>query len=110
MNTNVSESNIQSAILDYLLMKKHFVIRLNNIPPTQMVNGSRVFRRMPKGSVKGLPDIAVVTEGGYVVWLEVKKVGGRLSPDQIEFKRRVDEKCGEYYVVRSIEDLIQIGL
>lgn len=110
MEVKVSESQIQSAMLDYLMRKKHFVIRLNNIPPTQMVNGQRVFRRMPKGSVKGLPDIMVITDGGYVVWLEVKAKRGIQSADQHEFQRRVEEKNGEYYIVRKIEDLIQIGL
>ena len=109
MKSKVSESSIQSTLIDYLTRKKHFIIRLNNIPPTQMVHGQRVFRRMPKGSIKGLPDIAVITDGGYVVWLEVKSSTGKQSPEQKEFQRRVEEKCGEYYVVRNIEQLIQLG-
>lgn len=105
------ESQIQSSIIDYLQRKKRFVIRLNNVPPTQMVNGQRVFRRLPKGCIKGLPDLVVLTDGGYGVWLEVKAPKGKQSPDQKAFQERVENEVrGEYYVVRSIDDVINIGL
>jgi hypothetical protein len=111
MKLKVSESQIQSTILDYLIRKKHFVIRLNNIPPTQMVNGSRVFRRLPKGSVKGLPDILVIWNNSPV-WLEVKASKGMQSQDQRDFQKRCEEHvpAQEYHVVRRLEDIINIGL
>jgi len=110
MQTKVSESQIQSTLIDYLLRKKHFVIRLNNIPPTQIVGGQRVFRRMPKGSVKGLADLLVILDPNQYVWLEVKAPNGKQSPDQKEFQSNIERLAGEYYVVRKIEDLIEIGL
>lgn len=68
-----------------------------------------VFRRMPKGAVKGLPDIMVITDTG-VVFIEVKAPKGKQSPDQLEFQRKCKEKGVEYYVVKSIEDIKSIGL
>lgn len=106
----MSETEIQSAIIDYLHLRKKFVIRLNNIPPTQLVNGQRVFRRMPKGSVKGLPDLVVLVEGGFGVWLEVKAPKGKQSPDQKEFEKRIKSLGGEYYIIRDVSDLKEIGL
>jgi hypothetical protein len=110
MQTKVSESQIQSTLIDYLQRKKHLVIRLNNIPVSQMVSGQRVFRKMPKGSINGMADLLVITDGGFGVWLEVKAPKGKQSPDQKEFQRRVEEKGGEYYLVRRLEDIINIGL
>ncbi len=104
-----NESAVQSSIIDYLAIKKHFFIRLNNIPPVQTVNGKMVFRRMPKGSMLGLPDIQVLTDGGFTVFLEVKDKG-KQSPEQIEFERRCKDIGCEYHVVRSIEDCVEIGL
>lgn len=104
-----SETEIQSAIIDYLFLKKHFFVRLNNIPPVQYIGGKMVFRKMPKGSMKGLPDIMVITDGGYTVWLEVKDKS-KQSDDQKEFERRCKEKGCEYYIVRSIEDVKNVGL
>jgi hypothetical protein len=104
-----NEIAIQSGIIDYLYLKKHFFVRLNNIPPVQTVNGKMVFRRLPKGSVKGLPDILVLTDGGYAVFLEVKDKS-KQSPDQIEFQRNCKEKGCEYHIVRSIDDVKNIGL
>jgi hypothetical protein len=105
----MKESDIQSTIIDYLFLRKHFFVRLNNIPPVQTVNGRMVFRRMPKGSMLGLPDIMVLWKG-FPVFLEVKAEKGRLSEHQIEFKRRCGEQGIEYWVVRKIEDLQEIGL
>jgi hypothetical protein len=106
----MSEIQIQSAILDYLILKKRFVVRLNNIPPVQNVGGKMVFRRMPKGSVLGLPDIMVLTDGGYAVFLEIKAPKGKQSENQKQFQRRCEEVGCEYYVIRSLEEVIEIGL
>jgi hypothetical protein len=103
------EISIQSAIIDYLYRKKHFFVRLNNIPPVSKVGGKMVFRRMPKGSMNGLPDIMVITEGGFIVFLEVKDKG-KLSEEQIKFQALCKEKGAEYHVVRKIQDVIDIGL
>lgn len=106
----MKESDIQSAIIDYLFAKKHFFVRLNNIPPVQKTNGKMVFRKMPKGSVLGLPDILVLTDGGYAVFLEVKNEKGKQSEHQKEFQKKCADIGCEYYLVKSIDDVITIGL
>lgn len=106
----MKETTIQSAIIDYLALRKHFFVRLNNIPPVQHVNGKMVFRRMPKGSMLGLPDIIVLTDGGFAVFLEVKNEKGKQSGNQKEFQRRCQEVGCEYYLIRSVDQLKEIGL
>ena len=105
------ESDIQNAICDYLAMKKTFFWRQNTAPTIQRhADGGFHFRAMGKYALKGIPDIIVITDGGYAVFLEVKTTKGRQSPEQLEFARRVKEKGGELYVVRSIDDVKNIGL
>jgi len=65
---------------------------------------------MSKWSIKGLPDIQVLTDGGYAVFLEVKRPSGKQSPEQKEFEERCKKIGAEYYVVRSIDDCQEIGL
>jgi predicted type IV restriction endonuclease len=60
--------------------------------------------------MNGVADIVVITEGGYAVFLEVKATRGVQSADQKEFQKRCEEKGCEYYVVRRLEDIINIGL
>jgi hypothetical protein len=63
------ESNIQSAILDYLMLRKHFVLRLNNIPAfNRNTDGSIRMRRLPKGAVRGMADIFVLYGVRPIFW------------------------------------------
>lgn len=104
----VTESNILNSIGDYLSLRKHFFFRCNNIPVYNVA--AQAWRSMPKHSMKGVPDLIVVTDGGYVVFLEVKKKGGSQSKDQKIFQERCKEKGAEYYLVKSIDDVKEVGL
>lgn len=104
------EKDIQNTICEYLARKKHFFWRQNTAPTIQKSGDQWAFRRMPKYAMKGVPDILIVTDGGYMVFLEVKRKGSKQSPDQIVFQERCKEKGCEYYVVHSLEEVIEIGL
>lgn len=99
------ESGIQTAICEYLARKKHFFWRQNTAP---LFRDGRYFA-MPKYSIKGVPDIIVIKDG-YFIGLEVKRAKTKQSPDQKEFERRCKESGAEYWVVRSIDDVQEIGL
>ncbi len=101
-----NEIAIQSAIIDYLYLKKYFFVRLNNIPAVQTVNGKMVFRRLPKGSMKGLPDLMVLKKG-KVIFLEVKDKS-KQSPDQIIFESHCKSEGIDYFIVKSIDDVTKI--
>ena len=96
-----TEAQIQKAILDYGLIKKIPMRRINVIGvPTP--NG---FRPSPN---KGMADIhAEFMVGGIPVsvWLEVKTKIGKLSPHQKVFRDGVKSYGGFYFVVRSIDDV-----
>ncbi len=104
------EKDVQNSICKYLSLRRHFFWRNNNVPISDMKRGKRIFRKMPKYGMKGIPDIIVITVGGYAVFLEVKRKNTKQSPDQVVFAGRIKDLGGEYYVVRSIDDVKQVGL
>lgn len=102
------ETDIQKAICDYLQLKGYFFWRNNNTP---IYNAElKRYRAMPKYAMAGVPDIIVVLEGGRIVFLEVKKKGGRLSEGQQIFQERCAKLNTPYFVVFSIDDIIKVGL
>lgn len=109
----MTESEIQNTICEYLERKGHFFWRSNNTPVYDPK--TKRYRRMPKYGRKGVPDIIVIWNG-YFVGLEVKKPKTATSSktyqdkDQKKFESECKEAGGEYYVVRSIENLVDIGL
>jgi hypothetical protein len=100
-------SELVRALCDYLALKQHFFWRSNNVPVFDKARG--VFRALPKYTMKGLPDIIVI-KGGRFIGIEAKAGSGRMSPDQHEFARRVMIAGADYHVVRSLDDLIKLGL
>ena len=106
MQQKETETSIVNAICDYLAYKKDLLFwRQNTLP---VFNGER-FYSMPKYSMRGVPDIIVIKDG-FFIGLEAKTKVGKQSAYQKEFERKCKGAGGEYYVVRSIEDVKEIGL
>lgn len=99
----LKETDIQAAILDYLRLKGHFFWR-NNSGAFKTERGG--FYRV---GTPGAPDIIGCVDGKFV-GLEVKTPKGKLSEDQQEFARGLRTAGGAYHLVRSIDDVIAIGL
>lgn len=68
------------------------------------------YRRMGKYALKGIPDIIVITDGGFVCFLEIKRPGSKQNPDQIEFERRCKKIGAEYRIITDVSQLKEIGL
>lgn len=99
------ENDIQTAILDYLAFKKHFFWRQNNFT----IFDGKNFRRLPKYSILGIPDIIVIKDGKFI-GLEVKTKTGALSEGQKQFMINCEKAGGKYYIVKSIDDVIKLDL
>lgn len=114
-SSKIKESDIQSAICEYLEMKRRCFFRLNNIPAVYSTGGKMRFRKLPKFTPRGLPDFVVIVAGTFY-GLEVKRPKTEDSPktyqskDQKSFQSQVEAHGGKYVVVRSIEDVIALGL
>lgn len=97
-----NEGAVQLAICEYLDLKRYFFWRQNNTgvydPKTKR------FRRLPKYAIKGVSDIIVVHKG-RVIFLEVKDKSSQ-SEYQKNFEKNIIKNDLEYYLVRSIDDVI----
>jgi len=106
-----TESQIVTAICDYLAIRERqgrlFYWRANNMA---VVKSDGTFRSMPKHSKNGVPDVLVVRDGWFI-GLEVKTRTGKQSEAQKIFERDLmDKGNGEYHLVRSVDDVQELGL
>ncbi|MBA7583774.1 hypothetical protein ES708_25724 [subsurface metagenome] len=87
----ITEGDIKNQIREYLDLMKWFSFPL--------VAGL--------GSYPGLPD-RIAIKGGRVLFLEIKRPNGKLSEGQKLFQTNMENVGGEYYVVRSLEEIMKI--
>ena len=59
------------------------------------------------GSYLGIPDMIAIKKG-RVLFLEIKKPGGKLSPGQIIFRDMILSHGGEYYKIDDLDRLIEV--
>lgn len=104
-----TENQALQSVCDYLQLNKkrkgYMFWRTNNIP----VYDGKNFRSMPKYSIHGIPDVIVIWNGQFV-GLEIKTNVGKQSDGQKEFEKQCREVGGEYYVIRGIDEVKEIGL
>lgn len=98
------EKDIQKTIIDFLRYSGWFVVKNNTVGIYKQKTGKYI----PSQAV-GLADLTIL-KCGRVIMLEVKTPKGKQSDGQIEFEKNWKEKGGEYYVVRSVEDVEKIIL
>ena len=126
MKLKITESDIIRAVNDYLQIqrnqKKLMFIR-NNSGAIPIVDGKNKRRYIRFGD-KGSPDFLVwisklksFPDGNFhsqlisylrSIALEAKSDIGKQSIDQIEWQADFERLGGEYYIIRSIEELIKI--
>ena len=116
------EKDIQTAILDYLLMRGHFAWRQNTggIP----LHGEGKEGRFRPAPVRGVSDIlgvageprkqaidcATVPRKGTFFAVEVKRPGKKPTADQLKFLNDVLSHGGVGIVATSVDDCIAAGL
>ena len=102
------ESEILRSICDYLQIKGYYYWRQNS---TGIYDTKRkCFRSTPKGFKKGIADIFVLS-GHYTIALEIKSETGKMSPYQKDFEHHWLKSDFRYYhIVRSVDDVIELGL
>lgn len=103
---NIGTELVRS-ISDYLELNKRrkgYCFWRNNSGAAVLQSGAFVRFGTP-----GSPDIIVVKDG-FFIGLEIKAGSGRLSPAQKDFRDMIKANGGEYHEIRSIDDVIEIGL
>lgn len=106
----MKETEIQKVICQYLFdIKGYFGWRQNTAPTIQKDIGGWRFRRMPKYSRKGIPDIILLING-KPFFIEVKTKVGRQTPDQKLFQEECIKQGITYCLARSATDVMECGL
>lgn len=105
----MKETEIQSSIIDYLQILENkgkiFFQRVNNTPVYDPIG--KKFRSMAKGTKKGFPDILII-KAGKTIGIEVKTAIGKQSKEQKEIESKFKQHGQEYYIVRSLDEVIEI--
>lgn len=94
------ESDVLKACLDYLKYRGFFIWRQNQGAIPTADGGFRRF-----AGLRGVSDILGVLPAGRFLAVEVKRPGGKKSPEQDAFLSRVAELGGFASCVSSVEEL-----
>ena len=100
------EADVLRAVLDYLTVRKVFHFRINN---TGIYDPKKGVFRKPGNIMAGVSDI-ICLKDSKMICLEIKSPDGILSPNQIIFSQKISWNGGLYFTVRSVDDVIKIGL
>lgn len=87
----ISEGDIKRQLKDYLSINGWF-----HFPLTAGL-----------GSYKGIPD-RIAVKDGRVLFIEVKRPGGKQSVNQVIFQNEMGIAGGEYWLIDCWEDIIKM--
>ena len=98
------ESDIQGEIITMLRLQ--FGIIAHQSKGTEQPSG-RAHAMWDRGGSKGVSDLGATMPGGFALWIEVKKPGGKIGPGQQEFidYQRSQGACA--MIARSVDDVIE---
>lgn len=100
------EGAVQLAICEYLELKRHMFWRQNTVGVWDATR--KQHRKQRKYSRNGVADI-ILLKNGKSYFLEVKDKSPQ-SKTQKEFEVDVKKAGCEYHIVRSVDDIIKLGL
>lgn len=106
MKIKVLEKDIQKQIIQWLKWQKDIYFIRNNSFAGKIVrpNGSCGWVNNAK---RGSPDVVLLKDGQFI-GLEIKTKQGRISDAQREAQKAIQACGGQYYVVRNLEEVINI--
>ncbi|PZM81953.1 VRR-NUC domain-containing protein [Candidatus Gracilibacteria bacterium] len=106
----MKENIIQKSIINYLQLKENLgeLYFFRSGAGAVRVTGQNRDRFFKTGKA-GCPDITVVKDGRFI-GLEVKTEKGKQSEAQKLAEEKILKAGGEYYIVRSVEDVISLGI
>ncbi len=102
------EAELKSAVDDYLNILQNqgkvLFLRLNS---GDFIEVRGETRRRVRGCPKGTADYIVIMPN-RVIFLELKSDVGKQSKEQKEFQGKVEEQGALYYVVRSVDEVMEV--
>lgn len=97
-----SEHAIEQQILEWLNLEGWLAWKLKD--SASYDPGQKKFLTPGGFRINGVSDVVAVKDG-VVLFLEVKTEKGRQSDAQKMFEKKLAEKGGRYFVVRSLDDV-----
>jgi len=110
MSADLSESDIQSQIVEYLsLMSDSFGFMFFSVPNEGIdrANPARLSKLKRMGFRAGVSDLVII-KNGEVFFLEVKRPHGKQSANQILFAGEAVLNDCPYEVVHSLDEAIAV--
>lgn len=86
-----TEKTIQKQCVDWLRLKGFYCVKIHQ----------------SLGSHRGIADYWIIKDG-WQAWIEFKTAKGKQSEYQEKFEAEVDCHGGQYYVVRSLEEIQEV--
>ena len=99
-----TEQAVQKVIIDYLKLKKYLVFKHRNVGIYKKATNSYIPLSFGE---KGISDIIACSPQGTFIAVEVKKPGGKPSPDQLRFLEEVKVRGGVGILAYSLDDVIK---
>lgn len=97
------EQVIQSHILQYLRLKGYFVWKNNTAGIYKRATNSYI-----PSHAKGVSDIIGLTKQGVFIAIEVKRSGGKLSPNQEAFLEAIRASGGVAILAYDLKDVEEV--
>lgn len=99
----MSEKEIQAGILKYLKAKG--ICHFRMIAGRSKLPGGGWYDACPAGTA----DIVIFLPESLPIWIECKRAkGGKQKEIQLQFEGEVRELGHSYYLVRSLEDVLEV--
>lgn len=99
-----AEARIQAAIVEWTRIVAPQAI-VFAVPNGGLRSKAEAARMKWTGTLPGVPDLAVIADPGRVFFIEVKALGGAVSPAQREFMDRLAVVRAPCAIARSIDDV-----
>lgn len=102
------ESRTQCAIVSFLRRTLPRSYRVVSVPNGRFEADPRTIARLKReGLTPGVHDLLVLRNDGWFASLEVKKEGGKLSPEQVEWSEWLSGGNASQAVVRSLDEAVE---
>lgn len=103
-----AELQIHCAIVELLRVKALPSLIWFHVPNGEKRDKRTAAKLERMGVLAGVPDIAFVFRNGEAAFIEVKRAGGRLSPQQIAFLSRCRDNGINHAVVSSVDEAAEV--
>lgn len=102
------ESDLQKAIVAHLRLRGQpdviWFHPMNNAPVSKRTAG----RFKAEGVVAGVPDLCFTLSDGTSAFMELKAIGGRLSPEQKLFQAKCERNGVPYVICNQLDNALSI--